>query len=213
MPPEPAPAEAGACPSLPLKQHGRSLWPEWCSDEIASFVETLDHPSGSNVPTDSDMRRIRSLAGRLVIAIAFTVHAVSPGYAQRADTDSSLTAEELRVLALEDEYVPAEVNRDEAALRRILDDRFQYNRGDGTVVGKEEYIQSIMNLRMVGQELSERSILMEDDVALVFGTATLRFASESGEETVATLRYTSTYINRDGQWRMLAVQLQKRAGT
>lgn len=141
------------------------------------------------------------------VLIPFTGSAQDPG------TAPSLTADEERVLAAEDEYVAAEVNRDEAALRRLLDDRFQHNRSDGTTHGKGDYIRSIMNLRMVGQTISERSVLLEDDIAIVFGTAELRFEGERGEESVSTLRYTATYVNRDGQWRMLAVQLQKRTGT
>ena len=159
------------------------------------------------------MRCGRSLAGSLAITIGIVAHAPITGYAQHTGTTPLPTAEEQRVLATEDEYVAAEVNRDEAALRRLLDDRFQHNRSDGTTHGKEDYIQSIMSLRMVGQTISERSVLLEDDIALVFGTAEMRFEREGGEESVSTLRYTATYVNRDGQWRMLAVQLQKRAGT
>jgi hypothetical protein len=133
--------------------------------------------------------------------------------AQDTAVGSLLSPEERRVLAVEDEYVVAEVNRDEAALERLLDDRFQYNRSNGTTWGKEDYIQNIMHLSMVGQTISERSILLEDDIALVFGTAELRFEGEGGEESVSTLRYTATYVNREGHWRMLAVQLQKRAAS
>jgi len=68
-------------------------------------------------------------------------------------------------------FFAADVNRDEAALRRIVDDRF------------------------------------------VVGTAELRFAVPGKEESVSTLRYTSTSVQRRGQWRMLALQMQQRAPT
>lgn len=58
--------------------------------------------------------------------------------------------EEQRVLAVEDEYVAAEVSRDEATLRRIVDDRFTFNSSNGTTT------------------------LIEGDVALVFGTPALQ---------------------------------------
>ena len=105
----------------------------------------------------------------------------------------------------------AEVNRDEATLRRIVDDRFQFNTRRGMTTGKEELIKDVMDMAMVGQTISERSILIEGDIALVFGTTELRFAVTGEEESVSTLRYTSTYVNREGQWRMLALQMQSRA--
>jgi ketosteroid isomerase-like protein len=120
-------------------------------------------------------------------------------------------AEEQRVLAAEDEYVAAEVARDEAALRRLIDDRFAFNSSKGTTTGKEEFVRTVLKLAMVGQTIRERSVQVEGDVALVFGTAELRFAEAGKEEAVQTLRYTSVYVKRQGRWRMLALQMQQRA--
>ena len=119
--------------------------------------------------------------------------------------------DEQRVLATEDEYVAAEVSRDEATLRRIVDDRFQFNSADGTTTGKEELIKEVLAMAMVGQTISERSVLIEGDIALVFGTAELRFAVPDKQDSTSTLRYTTTYVRRQGQWRMLALQMQRRA--
>jgi ketosteroid isomerase-like protein len=66
-------------------------------------------------------------------------------------------------------------------------------------------------MSMVGQTVSERSVLIEDDVALVFGTTELRFADPGEPETASTLRYTSTYVRRGEAWRLLALQMQQRA--
>jgi hypothetical protein len=63
------------------------------------------------------------------------------------------------VLAVEDAYVAAELSRDELALRRIVDDQFALNRNDGTTVGKEAFVASILRLNMVGQTVSERTVL------------------------------------------------------
>ena len=130
-----------------------------------------------------------------------------------AQTMNSLgtPTEEQRVLAAEDEYVAAEVTRDEATLRRMIDDRFLFNSSKGMTTGKEELVQSILKMAMVGQTLRERSVLIEGDIALVFGTAELRFAVPGKEASVSTLRYTSTYVKRQGQWRMLALQMQQKA--
>jgi len=66
-------------------------------------------------------------------------------------------------------------------------------------------------MAMVGQKIRERSVLVEGDIALVFGTAELRFADPGKDDVVQSLRYTSTYVKRQGQWRMLALQMQQRA--
>lgn len=150
----------------------------------------------------------------LPIAIAFLhvfVMTHSPALAQAEVTEFS--AEEQRVLAVEDEYVVAEVSRDEAALRRILDDRFLWNRSNGSTTGKEAYVQSIMSdsFSLVGQTIRERSLLIQGDVAFVFGTADLRFAGAGQPETRSSLRYTAAYVRRDGQWRMLVLQMQGRS--
>ena len=119
--------------------------------------------------------------------------------------------EEERVLAAEDEYISAEVGRDEPVLRRLVDDRFVLNASNGKTAGKEQLIQSILQLNMVGQTLRERTVLVEGDIAFVFGTADLRFALGSGMQRRSSLRYTTTYVKRGGQWRMLTLQMQQRA--
>lgn len=95
--------------------------------------------------------------------------------------------------------------------KRCIDDEFVFNSSDGTTWGKEELIQSILEMNMVGQTLRERSVLIEGKVALTFGTADLHFASPGIPETISSLRYTSAYVKRDGVWRMLALQMQQRA--
>ena len=149
----------------------------------------------------------------LIVAVAVAAAAVaSPdSVAQRTPTATRVGAEEQRVLSVEDEYVAAEVSRDEQALRRLVDDKFVQNSPNGTTSGKEELIRAVLNLRMLGQTVRERSVLIEGDLALIFGTADLRFADPGKEDRVSSLRYTSTYVKRNGQWRMLALPMQQRS--
>ncbi len=118
---------------------------------------------------------------------------------------------EHQVLAAEDAYVAAEVERDEAALRRLIDDAFVYNASTGTTSGKEALIQNLLTMNMSGQTVRERTVHFEGSFALVFGTADLTFARADGTESVSSLRYTSVYVKRDDGWRMLALQMQPRA--
>lgn len=147
----------------------------------------------------------------LVATVATAILASFTGCAHHMTASSDIRAEEQRVLAAEDEYVAAEVSRDEATPRRLIDDRFVFNSSRGTTSGKEELIQSVLKMNMVGQSVRERSVLIEGDIALVFGTADLRFSSSGAAESASTLRYTPTYVKRQGQWRMLALQMQQRA--
>lgn len=141
-----------------------------------------------------------------ILAAALCVWAVAaPATAQNH------SAEAQAVLAVEDAYVAAELSRDELALRRIVDDQFALNRNDGTTVGKEAFVASILRLNMVGQTISERTVLVQGDVAVVFATTELRFASDTAEPTVSRLRYTATYRNRGGEWRMLALHMSPRS--
>ncbi len=150
--------------------------------------------------------RFATLASLLAVGVLTS----AGGFAQTMSAPPA-GSEEQRVLAVEDDYVAAEINRDEAALRRIVDDRFVFNRANGTTTGKEELIQAVLGMRMVGQAISERSVLVEGDTAIVFGTAELRLAVPGKEDAISTLRYTATYVKRDRQWRMVALQMQPRA--
>ena len=116
-----------------------------------------------------------------------------------------------QVLAVEDGYVAAEVARDEAALRAVIDDAFVYNASDGTTTGKDAFIQNVLQMNMVGQTLRERTVHLEGAVALVFGTADIRIGRPDGTEALSSLRYTSVYVRRAEAWRMLALQMQARA--
>ena len=147
----------------------------------------------------------------LAASIAVAALAPSQAFAQSTSTAAAAQSEEQRVLATEDAYVAAEVGRDEAVLRKLVDDRFVYNSSQGTTSGKEELIQRVLKMSMVGQTLRERSVLLEGNVAFSFGTADLRFASPGKPETMSSLRYTSVWVKRDGQWRMLVLQMQTRA--
>ena len=126
--------------------------------------------------------------------------------------EEQLSNEEKRVLAAEDEYIAAELHRDEGALNRLVDDRFQFNLTQGTTADKAMLIESVLDMKMSGQTLSERSVLIEGKVALIFGTTELRSLDENGDEIKHLYRYTSTLVNRDGNWRYLALQMTPRSG-
>ncbi|MBK7902715.1 MAG: nuclear transport factor 2 family protein [Proteobacteria bacterium] len=151
--------------------------------------------------------RIAALLAVLLGALPSTATAQE----RMAPVNPQIDSEEARVLAIEDEYVAAEVARDEPTLRRIVDESFRFNSDRGITTGKEELIQGVLKMSMVGQTVTERSVLLEGELALVFGTSEIVIAKPGQQHSTSLLRYTATYVNREGQWRMLALQMQKRA--
>jgi ketosteroid isomerase-like protein len=125
-------------------------------------------------------------------------------------SDTSVHSEEQRILAVEDEWIDAEIKHDETTLRRIIDDRFVFNSNNGKTSGKETLIMNVLSWNMVAQNISERTVLVDGETAIIFGTTELRFASAGEKETVSLLRYTAIYVKRQDQWRAIALQMAKR---
>ena len=167
------------------------------------------HRKGVGLDAKHSVAHMRSLTLITLVGVAAIVPLQT--HAQPVSFSSTKQTEEARVLAAEDEYVAAEVSRDETALRQLIDDKFLFNTSRGMTTGKEELIQGVLKMSMVGQTIKERPVMIEENVALVFGTAELRLANPGKPESTSTLRYTATYVNRQGQWRLLALQMQQRA--
>jgi acetyl esterase/lipase len=121
-----------------------------------------------------------------------------------------MSSEEARVLAVEDAWIQAEIDRDRETLERVLDDRFVVNSSDGTTIDKGTTIGMVMGITMTGQDVTERTVLVDGDHALVFGTSETRMLDASGEEHASRLRYTAAYVKRDGEWKALALRMGTR---
>lgn len=126
----------------------------------------------------------------------------------RADglTDSA-SCDEQQVVATEDEWVQAEINRDAVVLGRVLDDRFLVNSTKGEPKDKATVIADVLSWKMIDQTITDRTVLVDDDTAIVFGTANFRFAVEGKSDELSTARYTTTYVKRNGKWRAIALHM------
>jgi ketosteroid isomerase-like protein len=147
---------------------------------------------------------------RLLIAIASITAIIiaSCGKQVQDQKDATLELKRQQVLETEDAYVAAEVNRDEAALDRLVDDRFILNSENGTTSGKQHLIKAVLNMNMTDQIISDRSVIIEGNVGIIFGTTELEFQNPGEEPRLSKLRYTSVYVKRNEEWRMLALQMQ-----
>ena len=114
-----------------------------------------------------------------------------------------------RVLDLENEWVAAEHNHDAAALRRILDDKFVASFGAEKPYDKETFIKELISHDVdptESQMLTDRTVIIDHDTAVVVGTDTER-GTRKGAAYTAVAKYTVTYIRRHGRWVALAEHL------
>jgi ketosteroid isomerase-like protein len=145
----------------------------------------------------------------LLALVVVAACAKTPGESRELASVSA--AEVDRVAAADDAYAAAEVRGDKAAMERFVDDRFVRNHEDGTTSGKDEFIATVLRLKLVDQTISERSVVVEGNMALVLATTELRFDQSDGPRPVSKLRYTAAYVKRGDEWRMLALHIQPRA--
>jgi ketosteroid isomerase-like protein len=119
-------------------------------------------------------------------------------------TQEQATAE-AQVRALEREWVNAEIHKDAAALRRILDEKFVATVGAGRPFNREAFIRAVVSGTDtdVTQTLSDAAVVVDRDTAVVIGTDTVRGVAK-GTPYSHAYRYTATYVRRNGRWVALA---------
>jgi ketosteroid isomerase-like protein len=120
--------------------------------------------------------------------------------------DKAATADEQALRKLEHEWVDAETRHDAVALRSILDDKFVATFGAAKPVDKDAFIRDITARPVdptISQELSDQTIIVAGDTAVIVETDTERKVRD-GKPSVAVYRFTVTYIRRGGHWVALA---------
>ena len=123
----------------------------------------------------------------------------------------SLPDAKQQVMNLLKDWVTAENEHDAAALRRILDDQFITTSGAGKPGNKESFIKSLTAGKAdprQSQTLTDESVVVDGDTAVVDGTDTFHRTDGAQPDGLA-LRYTITFIHRNGRWRALAEHIVK----
>ena len=143
---------------------------------------------------------------RICTLIAAVTLASCDGSAMYERDTTGLT-EEQKVLLVEQDWINAEVRHDEAELNRVIDEQFIVNSGNSKPATKADVIASVLNWNMVAQTLTNQTVLVDGDTAIVMGTAHFTTAVEGKDNAESAAHYTTTYIKRDGQWRALALQM------
>ncbi len=111
-----------------------------------------------------------------------------------------------QVMALMRDWVTAEDQHDAAALTRILDDKFLATSGAGQPVNKDTFIKKLTAGApdsKQSQTLSDETVIVDGDTAVVIGTDAFH-RTDGATPDGLTLRYTITFIHRNGRWAALA---------
>ena len=154
------------------------------------------------------MRRERALR-ILFVTLACCVAALSASTEPKNSKAVPPADAKQQVLDLGKEWVAAEVKHDAATLRRILDDKFVASFGVKKPYDKEGFIKAIVSDDVdptESQTLTDETVVIDDDTAVVVGTDTVR-GTDKGAAYTVVYRYTVTYIRRHGQWLALAEHL------
>lgn len=114
-----------------------------------------------------------------------------------------------QVLDLGKEWAAAEVKHDATTLRRVLDDKFVASFDAKKPYDKEAFIKEILAGDVdptESQTLTDETVVIDQDTAVVVGTDTVR-GTDKGAAYTVVFRYTVTYIRRHGEWIALAEHL------
>ncbi len=146
---------------------------------------------------------MRYFATRIPAALlTFVVGVAAVGGAR----EWSQTPEERAVLAVEREYVRAHVERDVAALERVLADDFSMFGGR---VKKDTWLLFLRSeiVRITSLETSDVEVVVDGNQALVTGTEKLSGRVRGREFTTPRYGFTRHFEKRRGRWQVVSSSL------
>jgi ketosteroid isomerase-like protein len=122
------------------------------------------------------------------------------------DPAMAATPVERTLFALEEDWTRALVRRDGATFDRLLAPNFVYTEND-QVMTKDELIRAVVSgsdtVETAGNE--DMRAYVHGNTAVVTGWLVMRGRGASGAFN-RRFRYTDTWLNRDGRWRVIAAQ-------
>ena len=143
---------------------------------------------------------------------AFFATSLSRAHESQDSRFPSATEAEKQVISLGRQWAAAEDKAGAVTLRSILDDRFNATFESGKTYNKEAYIKAMTGDGGVdatgSQTLTNETVLVDRDTAVVIGTDTAR-GTDKGKSYTIVYRYTITYIWRKGRWRALAEHIAR----
>jgi ketosteroid isomerase-like protein len=121
---------------------------------------------------------------------------------------SRAQGDETKIIALENLWNQMQLNHDAEAMGKLLDEDFVFTDYDGTVMSKEQFLESIRDKSyQLTVEASENMKLhRHGDTVVVIG-ATHEKGTYKGKPYQHQGRFTDTWMKKNGQWLCIASQL------
>jgi Domain of unknown function (DUF4440) len=162
----------------PLPQIGQDLRGEGQEDEFpVDFFHSHPYVGRLNSIRKGSGMSIHRERASWILLLTLACGLSGPSMAAQAKSPGAASAEDdkKQVLNLEDAWVVAENKQDVTTLQRVLDDKFVSSSGAKKPVDKQAFIREIVSGDVdpsASQILSERSVILDGDTAVVVGTDT-----------------------------------------
>ncbi len=133
------------------------------------------------------------------------------GCATGASTPTEDRAHLVRALTVQaDEWDKAIVRKDRAAIERNMADDFRHIDGQGNVETKAPFVDDLVSpdLQIDPYTVDDLDVRIFTDVALLSGTTRMT-GKYQGKPFTSHYRYIDIYVRRNGQWKIVSVQISK----
>ena len=114
------------------------------------------------------------------------------------------------LVKLENDWAKAGLAGDAAALEKLLTTDYVYTNQDGEVASKAEMVTGIKSgaTKYTSFTVGDMKVHVYGDAAVVIGKAHLK-GTENGKPIDEEVRFTDTWIKRDGRWVCGATQVTR----
>ena len=121
---------------------------------------------------------------------------------------SSSSADQQEVLRVEREYLNAHINRDTAALERLLADDFTINAPYGRTVTRMQRLAMLADpdFTFSSIESNDANISVDGDRATTSGQAVVRGRMLDQDFVSRPYHFVRTFERRDGRWQVVSVR-------
>jgi ketosteroid isomerase-like protein len=121
---------------------------------------------------------------------------------------SMAQGDETKIIALENLWNQMQLNHDADAMGKLLDEDFVFTDYDGTVMSKEQFLESIRDesYQLTIEASENMKLHRHGDTVVVIG-ATHEKGTYKGKPYQHQGRFTDTWMKKNGQWLCIASQL------